>query len=613
MVAMAGSRTSSAATSAASTGATVTEPGVAEPDDSTRRTGPVESLPRRLARWFGRTTRGRAAGAFLIYLAGGLAIFGVPILRHPGSTFVGWGTDPSSFMWYLAWLPHAIFHGINPLVTHDIWSPVGFNLTHATAVYGPALVLMPVTLLFGPVVAYNVMALAPPVLCAWTAYVLCREVTPSFPAALAGGWVFGFSVYVTGQMLGHPNLALAFLVPVCALILLRRVRGEMSGRRAALWLAAALVGQFLISLEIFMTIAIFGAAALGLAALFVRSHRREIVRAGGVFAAAYGIAAVVMSPLLVSFFSASNHAPIYDFYPTIYASDLVNFAIPTSLTAVGGNAFAAVSRRFSGDISEQSAYLSLPVLLMVGGFAIACWRTRWARWLLAFVAVVAVCSMGPKLHVAGTETLTLPWKAALHLPLVKYALPGRLMIYVWLGAAVMSAVWLGLGRGRGRWALALLAVAMLFPSLKGPWWHNPVTRPAFFDSGDYRTAIPKGSNVLVVPFGPLGDSMLWQAESGFWFRMPVGNVGVRPPPEFGAWPAMNALYSGNPDDTTARQLEQYLGANGVSRVVVVDGTSGQWSQVFAPLGTPRRTGGVSVYTVPDRILRRFANAPRPPG
>ena len=165
----------------------------------------------------------------------------------------------------------------------------------------------------------------------------------------------------------------------------------------------------------------------------------------------------------------------------------MNFAIPTPLTAVGTNAFQQVASKFTGDISEQSAYLGMPLLLMIGGFAIAFWRTRWARWLLAFVAIVAVCSMGPKLHVAGEETLTLPWKAALHLPLVKYALPGRFMVYAWLGAAVMAAAWLGQARGLGRWALAGFAVILLYPNTHGPWWHlrcpSPTSSPRARISG----------------------------------------------------------------------------------------------------------------------------------
>jgi len=612
---MAGSRTSRSAPPGAGT------PGLddAPPDEGPPGAAPAERaepLPRRAGDWFARTSRGRAAGAFLLYLVAALGIFGVPILRHPGSTFVGWGTDPSSFMWYLAWLPHALFHGINPLVTHDVWSPVGFNLSHATAVYGPAFVLMPVTLLFGPVVAYNVLALAPPVLCAWTAYLLCRAVTPSFPAALVGGYLFGFSVYVTGQMLGHPNLALAFLVPVCVLVVLKRLRGEVSARRAMWWLAAALVGQFLISLEIFMTLALFGAVALGLAVAIVRHRRRELVRTAGVVAAAYGITAVAVLPLLWAFFSASNHAPIYDFYPTIYANDLVNFAIPTQLTAVGAKTFAAVSEQFTGDISEQSAYLSLPLLILVGGFAVAFRRTRWAIWLLAVTAVVAFCSLGPKLHVTGTETLTLPWKWALGLPLVKYALPGRFMVFAWLGVAVMASAWLGqrsLHEGVGRWMLAAFAVLMLYPNTTGPWWHSTLHEPALFSTDAFRDAIPRGSNVLVVPFGATGDSMLWQADSGFWFRMPVGNVGVRPPPEFGAFPAMTAFYSGHAGDTTDEQIKEFLGANDVRTVVVADGTPGDWAQMFGFLGTPREAGGTTIWTVPPSLLRQYADAPRPPG
>ena len=572
----------------------------------------AEPAPWRLFEWLRSTRRGQATGAFLIYAALSIGIFGIPVLRHPGTSVVGWGTDPSSFMWYLAWLPHAIGHGINPLVTHDVWSPVGFNLTHATAVYGPALALTPVTLLFGPVVAYNVMALSAPVLSAWTAFLLCREVTRSVPAAIVGGYLFGFSVYVLGQMLGHPNLSLVFLVPVAALIVLRRIRGELSARRATLWLAATLVGQFLISLEMFMTLALFGAIALGLGLVFLRD-RGTILRAAGVVGAAFGLCAVVVLPLLWSFFAASNHAPIYDFYPGLYVTDLVNFAIPTSLTSVGGNAFFPVSSQFTGDISEQSAYFGIPVLLMVGGFAIARWRERWAKWLLAFVAVVAVCSFGPTLHVGGTETITMPWKAALHLPLVKYALPGRFMAFAWLGIAVMAAVWLGLRPGAGRWVLAGLAVIMLLPNTKGPFWKSDLHEPAFFSSGKYRHVIPKGSNAVIVPFGSSGDSMLWQADSGFWFRMPVGNVGTRPPPEFGAWPAMDELYSGDASLTTPEELGEYLGGNDVRTVVVVDGTPGDWDTIFAPLGKPKATGGVQVYTVPRAILERYADTPRPPG
>ncbi|MFL5797215.1 MAG: hypothetical protein ACJ77A_04695 [Actinomycetota bacterium] len=614
---MAGSGTSQPAPRPADATTTAPDRGAPPPStgDGAEPAGPrrhaAASWAGRTAGWLRSTTRGQATVAFLAYLVASIGTFGAPILRHPGTTVVGWGTDPSFYAWAMAWFPHAIGHGLNPLVTHEVWAPVGFNLTHATAVPGPALALSPVTLLFGPVVAYNVMSLLAPVLAAWAAYLLCREVTGRFWASLVGGYLFGFSVYVTAQMLGHPNLSLVFPVPLCALVVLRLVRGEISTRKAVVGLAAALTGEFLISLEVFTTLAVVGILALVAAVLVMPRLRPALYGAGMAVALAYGITAVVVSPLVWSFFSSSYYAPVYDFYPALYASDLVNFLVPTSLTHVGAGTFFPVSTMFTGDISEQSAYFGLPLLAMAGGFAVEFWRRGWARWLLGLTAVVCVLSLGPKLHIGGQETMTMPWKLALSVPLLKYVLPGRLMLYAWLGVAVMAAAWLAARPGWGRWALAGLAVIVLFPNITGPFWHNPVHEPAFFSGGEYRRFLPRDANVLVVPYGASGESTLWQAESGFWFRMPGGNVATRPPSDFGNWPIMEALYSGQPIANSGVELKRFLGANAVRDVVVVHGTPGEWKALFAPIGRPRSIGGIDLYTVPGSILRAYANAPRP--
>jgi len=617
MAGMAGSGTSRSASRSADTTTTAPDRDAASPstgdgaEPAGRRRHAATPWARRTAGWLRSTTRGQATGAFLAYLIASLGIFGVPILRHPGTTVVGWGTDPSFYAWSMAWFPHAVGHGLNPLVTHEVWAPVGFNLTHATAVPGPALALAPVTLLFGPVVAYNAMSLLAPVLAAWAAYLLCREVTGKFWGSLVGGYLFGFSVYVTGQMLGHPNLSLVFPVPLCALLVLRLVRGEISHRRAVAGLAAALTGEFLISLEVFTTLSVFGVLALVVAALAMPRRRRALYGAGVSVGAASGITAVVVSPLLWSYFSSSYSAPVYDFYPTLYASDLVNFLVPTSLTHLGAGTFFPVSTMFTGDISEQSAYFGLPLLAMVAGFTIEFWRRGWARWLLALTALVCVVSLGPKLHIGGQETMTMPWKPALSVPLLKYALPGRFMLYAWLGVAVMASAWLAVRPGLGRWALAGLSVIVLFPNITAPFWHNPVQEPRFFSQGEYRRFLPEGANVLVEPYGANGESTLWQAESGFWFRMPGGNVSTRAPADFGNWPITEALYSGQPIADSDEELKRFLGANVVRDVVVVHGTPGAWRALFAPLGRPRSIGGVDLYTVPRSILRTYADAHRP--
>ena len=104
------------------------------------------------------------------------------------------------------------------------------NLAWATSVPGLALAFSPLTVLFGPIVSFNVAELLMPALAAWTAYLLCRYLFRSFWASLVGGYLFGFSSYVLGQLNeGHMHLTAVFLLPLVALVVVRRLRGELRG------------------------------------------------------------------------------------------------------------------------------------------------------------------------------------------------------------------------------------------------------------------------------------------------------------------------------------------------------------------------------------------------
>ena len=87
------------------------------------------------------------------------------MLDSPGSEVVGPSDiEPSVFVWMLGWWPHAILHGQDPFLTAALFAPDGYNLSWAPAIPGPSLLLAPLTLTAGPVVAYNVLVLASPVL-----------------------------------------------------------------------------------------------------------------------------------------------------------------------------------------------------------------------------------------------------------------------------------------------------------------------------------------------------------------------------------------------------------------------------------------------------------------
>ncbi|WP_298224502.1 hypothetical protein [Acidocella sp.] len=115
-------------------------------------------------------------------------------------------------------------------VSKYVWYPHGFNFTWDTSIPFAALVILPITLLKGPVIAFNLLSVMAPALSAWTAFLLARQITHDWRASLIGGYLFGFSSYELAQLLGHLNLDLTFLVPLAVLLCVRRFQGEISRR-----------------------------------------------------------------------------------------------------------------------------------------------------------------------------------------------------------------------------------------------------------------------------------------------------------------------------------------------------------------------------------------------
>src|SRR5437868_8822568 len=161
---------------------------------------------------------------------------------------LGSGPDPEIFVWSFAWWQRALAAGENPFVSHAVYASDGINLAWATTVPGLAVPFAPLTSLVGPVASYNVAALLLPAFAAWTAFLLCRYLTGSLWASLAGGYLFGFSSYMLAEVdAGHLNFTSVFLLPLVALALLQYVDGHIGGRALALRFGVLLGWQFALS------------------------------------------------------------------------------------------------------------------------------------------------------------------------------------------------------------------------------------------------------------------------------------------------------------------------------------------------------------------------------
>src|SRR6266849_6003526 len=130
----------------------------------------------------------------------------------PAGSWIGSPKDPGLFIWYLGWIPHELAQGHNPLFTDYLSYPPGVNLMWNTSMVFPALVLWPITALFGPVVAYNVLITAGVGLSAWLGFLAARRFIDHPVMSLAAGLVYGFSPAMTALIaaIGVALLALLY-------------------------------------------------------------------------------------------------------------------------------------------------------------------------------------------------------------------------------------------------------------------------------------------------------------------------------------------------------------------------------------------------------------------
>lgn len=518
----------------------------------------------------------RNASALIVYLSLSVYFFGIPIMLHPSQYYVGMGPDPDFFIWCLVWWPHALANHLNPFI-----SPSGANLAWATSMPGPSLLAYPITRSFGPVVAYNILFLLAPTSAAWAAFCLCHYITKRFWPALLGGYCFGFSTYMLGQMLGHLFLVIVFPIPIVVLLVMLGLDRAISRRRFVILLTLALTFEFLTSIEVFATAIVVGAGALVLALLILPTDTRR--RIGFVLmpiCSACMIAAVLLSPYLYHVFVHGEPSEINSVLE--FSADLLNFFFPTPVTLFGHKQFAAVAANFRGNFGEATSYLGSPLLAVLLVFTIVFWSRPWARLLALTFVFVCLCSLGPVLHVSGQPTIALPWAVCKHLPLVDQILPARLSMYTFLIAAVMAALYLSnpIHTGIVRVMIGGLIVLFLWPNVSyfRSVGTSQIETPPFFLTGTYQHYLKRDETVVVLPWGNRGNGRLWQAQTDMYFRIAGGK----------------------------EQLWPILRSHQLNAIIVDQRHQGVWPKMLSALGVapPIEIGGVLFYSVPSSMPRQ---------
>ncbi|MCW2572442.1 MAG: hypothetical protein JWO88_2500 [Frankiales bacterium] len=502
------------------------------PPDTPRSANAAASGPAGppLAGWRGARARSVAV-PLLGYLAVSLVLWR-HLLSGLASRTYG-GDDAYLVTWWLRWTPFAIEHGHLPFRTGWLGYPHGVNAMWNASVLLLGVLAWPVTALAGPLVSFNVLLICAPALSGWFCYVVAaRLFGAGYPAALAG-LLYGFGPYMVGQSAGHLQMTWALFPPLLVgllveILLLQR----LPERRVGLGLGVAVGLQLLVSEEMLASSAFLAAVTASCLAVL---HRHSVrVRAPYVLKTLAWAGAVAMLitavPLYVQFFGPQRvSGQVQTRAP---GADLLSFLLPGPLQAVHRFGLADLQAQVIGaNLSEQTAYLGLPLLVLTGWALVAMRRSPVG--LLAIPLTVALAmSLGRHLQVAGHST-GIPLPAALlgPLPVVQSMLPVRFSLYVDLFCALLLAAWLTRLEPRApvrraRAALLLAAGVLLLPASLPSF---PVSTPPFFTDAVGTHALPADATVFVAPYpGPgAAGPMLWQAEGGLRFRM-VGGYFVGP-------------------------------------------------------------------------------------
>jgi hypothetical protein len=535
------------------------------------------------------------AGAVFGYVALAVACYFDLWARGLTHTYL-YHNDGIAMMWFLNWLPYALGHGLNPFHAGLLNVPHGVNVLQQTSVQAVAFLLAPVSIVFGPVAAFNFGLALGLAGSATSMYFVSRRFIRWRGAAFVAGLLYGFGPYEIGQGIDHLNLCFCVLPPVILLMVHDIAIGKGNMRRKGIWLGVLAAVQFFISIEILATTALMSVVLLLAMAVRGRRHLREGLRAAlPGLAWAIGVGGALLAYPAWYAVAGPDHVNGPVQVTALYRADLLGSIVPDGLMRLAPSSLVGMANTFAGNWNENGSYLGITLLVVLIIGALWLRKRGDVRVLLAVGLTAFIFSLGSRLVVkstpaalrngAATGSVPLPWALLERLPLLGNVLPARFTLYEDLAGAMLLGIIIdrlhaatATRRPAPVAALAPLGVAVfalfpLVPAIPYP-FARPVPASTYFSS-HLAEELPVGRTAVIYPYPSAGSpqAMLWQTEAGMRFGMPGGYalVPVGPggtlatmPGAINAYPTqigrvLSSLAEGEPPPRNAKVRQQVLG------------------------------------------------------
>ena len=430
--------------------------------------------------------------------------------------------DAGSYVWGFWWVARQVEHLGNPWFTRYIDAPAGAQLGLHALMPLPGVVMMPVTVVFGPSASYNLLSVVMPGLLCYAMYRVARLWLPSQVGAIAAGAFFGLSSMLTWRSWYHLNLAAGALFLPLALEAAVRLTRRPGWRRAVV-LGVVAGGALLTDQEMAVLVVI-----LACAALVPWLVRRPVVAKLWPAALAGLVTLLVASPQLIAIAqqtrSGGATTPAGDLGTSYLAYSVPlpgMFELSPRVTELRLHVPAGLiySGRLIDGVPTYGLVLSLLALLGL----LAAWRRR-SAWLLALLclgcaalALGPVLRIGPHVYVPDATTLdgvrvsaVMPYTWFVRIPgLSGFREPARILMLGMVPAALLAGAAVNWLRYH---AAPAIVVVLALGMLEAGWSGNPRigSMPTSLPAVDRPIAADhSGSLVVDVPYGLRGGAPVY--------------------------------------------------------------------------------------------------------
>lgn len=476
--------------------------------------------------------------------------------------------DPGLFIWFLALDAHNIIHLMNPFYTHFVWAPKGANLLDSTSVLFLGLMLLPITVAFGAISAFNTALMLSLFLNGFCCYISVKKITGHSIFAVVAGLIFELNPFAV-QALGFGQLNLGFeaFIPISALLIFEIVQIQAGSNRTSLLLGLTLGIEFFISTEMIVLFLVVLLVVLIVYMLIYNKKALDNLKRSfkRLFRAGLITIAIWAFPLWWALFGP-NHLN----GPPRPNSWFYGIALPDALSMINQKKYVFnPANGYHGVFTETFVYLGAPlfIVLILGILIGVCYRQHLRPLLFVFTVILAIywLALGSVIRISEPPSVNdlhnfvlLPWKLINLIPFVKYSAPQRLAPFYWFFVAILASMSLleimNLIKRLIKSSLmmsfiiALLAIACIFSLLLYSGLPYKVQKVSTeITDTEISKVIPKDSNVLTIPsvFSVAGTGpMVEQSYSGFTYNL-IGAQSVFVPSSylkyFGGRTSFNAL------------------------------------------------------------------------